>query len=73
MPRISKPMSVSHVAAYLDVSEQTVRNMIKKNEIVAFKMGGVYRIPQDAFEQYITDKINEVACPLPRHAMGLFR
>jgi len=47
---------VDEVAETLHCSERTVRNLIKREEIEAFKIGHTWRIREDAIEDFTTKK-----------------
>lgn len=45
-------LKVSEVASMLQISEATVRKKIKNNQIVAIKVGNLYRISRDELKNY---------------------
>ncbi len=52
--------TVEEVAKELRVSTETVRRYIKRKELAAVSVGGVYRIPVEEYRQFVekrrTDK-----------------
>lgn len=42
--------SIKNAANYLYVSEDTIRRMIRRRELEAYRVGRVYRIPWTAIE-----------------------
>lgn len=48
-----KMLSVNETAEALNVSSNHVRNMLKKNQIRAVKIGGVVRIPETEVDRFI--------------------
>ncbi len=55
--------TVEEVAKELRVSVETVRRYIKRKELTAISVGGVYRIPVEDFKRFVearrTDKPEE--------------
>ena len=49
-------LDVAMVAKLLRVTSKTVRKHIEKNEIPAIKVGKIYRIPKNWFEDYFKDE-----------------
>lgn len=45
-------LTVEEVAKELRVSTETVRRYIKRKQLTALFIGGVYRISADAYEQF---------------------
>ena len=45
--------TVEEVAKELRVSVETVRRYIKRKELAAISVGGVYRIPAEEYEQFV--------------------
>lgn len=54
-------MTVTEVAAYLQVHWQSVLNYIKRGELEAVKMGRGYRISQVAVEAFIKQRTTKGA------------
>lgn len=50
-------LSIDEVAFVLNVSEQTVRKLIKKGRIHAVKIGRIYRIPQESITEFSKGRI----------------
>jgi len=48
-------LSVSNVAALLDVSEKTVRKLIHAGHLPAIQVGGIYRISQADYDKYLRE------------------
>lgn len=42
--------SIKNAASYLDVSQDTIRRMIRRKQLEAYRVGRVYRIPWPAIE-----------------------
>ena len=57
-------LTMSQVALYLSVSENTIRNFIRKKEIPYFLLGGIYRFKRAD----IDDWVNSKAGKRPSHA-----
>ena len=51
-----KLLSPLEVAEILSISKKTVYEIIKRNELKAFKVGNKFRIDQDEVERYIGKK-----------------
>jgi excisionase family DNA binding protein len=49
-------MKVKEIAEYLRVNVTTVRRLIQKGEIPAFKIGTDYRILRDEIDKWIAEK-----------------
>ncbi len=49
-------LSVHMIADDLELSEATVRRMIKKGGIPAYKIGGEYRIPAHEYATWLEDQ-----------------
>lgn len=47
-------LSVADVAKILGVAESTVRKMIKEKQLVAIKVGRLFRIPKDRLIDYFS-------------------
>jgi putative molybdopterin biosynthesis protein len=45
--------TVEEVASILKISEQTVRNLIKRGELKAIRVGGQFRITQEELNRYL--------------------
>lgn len=45
--------SIKEVAGILGISEKTVRRLIKRGELPARRVGGVWRISRDAIRQLL--------------------
>jgi excisionase family DNA binding protein len=59
-----KMLSIKEAATMLNVSETTIRRMIKRDDIVAFKIGAKgttspWRISQKVIEDYIRESENK--------------
>ncbi len=52
MPVKEKYYTVEEVSQELRVAPETVRRYIKRGELDALTIGGVYRIPADAYERF---------------------
>ena len=46
-------MTVTEVAAALRISDQTVRALIKRNELPGVRIGNLYRIPKAAVARLV--------------------
>ena len=52
--RTEKPfLSVREVADYLDIDYKTVYRLVRKGEIPAVKVGGMYRVRRSELEGYL--------------------
>jgi excisionase family DNA binding protein len=63
---MSRFMSIKEVAEYLNLSQITIRRLIKKGEMPASKVGGQWRLEQDAVNIYLKRQayfIADVAIP----------
>jgi len=49
----TKWLKIEDIAQHLDIHPNTVRNLIFRGELKANKIGRVYRITQDDFDQFI--------------------
>ena len=49
-------LSVETIAKELDVSIETVRNWIRKNKLIAYRVGRDYRIKREDYEQFLADR-----------------
>lgn len=45
--------TVEEVAKELRISVETVRRLIKRKELTAISVGGVYRIPAEEYERFV--------------------
>lgn len=52
-------LTVSEVAALLRLSQYAVRDMAKRGEIPAHKIGHVWRIPRSEFDRYLERSFNQ--------------
>lgn len=50
-------LSVGKIAIILEVSNQTVINLIKKKNIKYIKVGKLYKIPKQSLIEYITNNL----------------
>lgn len=48
---MTRPLTPEQLAERWDVSANTVRNMIKRGELRAFRVGRLYRVPSEAVEE----------------------
>lgn len=55
---IEELLTISQVASYLNVCDKTVRRLIEKKEIVAYKVGGSWRIKKRELEKYLKNNRN---------------
>ena len=56
---ITSPMLTIHdVASKLNVDERTVRELIRKNELRAIKVGKEWRITEDDLDAYVDGHAN---------------
>lgn len=54
---VSEPLlTVDEVSYILNVSEQTVRKLIKNNELKSVKFGRTYRVTTESLNQFVMDK-----------------
>lgn len=51
-------LTISQTAAYLKISEKTVRRLIEKKELLASKVGGSWRIKTIDIEKYLEENKN---------------
>lgn len=51
-------LTISPTAAYLKISEKTVRRLIEKKELLASKVGGSWRIKTIDIEKYLEENKN---------------
>lgn len=51
-------MRFEEVMEYLDIGKNTLYGLLKNDEINAFKIGKVWKIPRKSVEDYINNKIN---------------
>ena len=49
-------LTIEQVAEVLNVSDQTVRKLVKNNEIKTVKFGRTYRITRQALNEFIIEK-----------------
>jgi len=49
-------LTVQDVAKTLKCSLQTVRNYIKEGKLTAYKIEGMYRIPNNKLQEFIEDR-----------------
>ena len=49
-------LTVQDVAKMLKCSLQTVRNYIKEGKLTAYKIEGMYRIPNNKLQEFIEDR-----------------
>lgn len=54
-----KLLTVEEVAETLMISKTIAYNLVKNNEIKAFKIGTHWRIPIDSVNEYINKKMGE--------------
>jgi excisionase family DNA binding protein len=54
MPRLLKPREA---AEYLGLGYETLIDLIHNGEVPACKVGGTWRIPEDALKKCIEDKL----------------
>jgi putative molybdopterin biosynthesis protein len=46
-------LTPQEVAEALRLTPRTVHNLIERGELVAYRFGRQYRIPREAFEEYV--------------------
>ena len=51
--QVKKMLSIRAVADHLDVSIKTIRRWIKCGDLLAFKVGGQWRIDPDDLERFL--------------------
>lgn len=49
-------LSVDDIAKELNVSIETVRNWIRKNRLIAYRVGRDYRIKRIDYEKFLEDR-----------------
>ena len=49
-------LTIEQVAEVLNVSDQTVRKLVKNNEIKTVKFGRTYRVTRQALKEFIIEK-----------------
>ena len=49
-------LSVDDIAKELNVSIETVRNWIRKNKLIAYRVGRDYRIKQSDYDKFLEDR-----------------
>jgi len=49
-------LSVEDIAKELNVSIETVRNWIRKNKLIAYRVGRDYRIKRTDYEKFLEDR-----------------
>lgn len=49
----SEILTVQEIADYLRTTIRTVRNLIRKGKLKGIKVGRTYRVPREAFEEYL--------------------
>ena len=49
-------LTIEQVAEVLNVSDQTVRKLVKNNEIKTVKFGRIYRVTRQALNEFIIEK-----------------
>lgn len=59
-PMIAPMLTIHDVAAKLNIDERTVRELIRKNELRAIKIGKEWRVQEDDLEAYVNGHAN---CP----------
>ena len=55
MAKKMKMFSVSEVADILSLSDETIRRMIDRNEIPAYRFGRQFRIKENDFDDFIAN------------------
>lgn len=58
MPSAQPMMTIHDVAASLNVDERTVRELIRKNELRAIKIGKEWRVTPDDLDAYVDGHAN---------------
>ncbi len=58
MPSSAPLMTIHDVATQLNVDERTVRELIRKNELRAIKVGKEWRVTQDDLDSYVDGHAN---------------
>ena len=51
-------LDVGGLAGYLNVSESTIRRMIRSKEIRAYKVGGTWKFKLEDVEEYLEQRSN---------------
>ena len=51
-------LTVPQVAKYLQISDKTVRRLIKDKQLTASKVGGSWRIKENDVEKYFNEHTN---------------
>lgn len=50
-------LSVSEIARKLNVNEQTIRRMILKGEIIAYRFGRQFRIKESDYDKFVINSL----------------
>lgn len=58
MPFANPMLTIHDVAAKLNVDERTVRELIRKNELRAIKVGKEWRVTEDDLDSYVDGHAN---------------
>jgi excisionase family DNA binding protein len=51
-------MTIDEIAAYLQVSKETIYKMVQKNQIPASKLGGQWRFNKDTVDTWLNAQSN---------------
>jgi excisionase family DNA binding protein len=54
-------MTLKEVAEYLRIHQTTLRKLIRRGEILGFKIGSDYRFRQDEIEKWLAEKQRSAA------------
>lgn len=57
---MERKISVPQCAQFLNVSTETVRRMIKRGELVGYRIGHNFRVPMSSLRQLLGDSLVEV-------------
>jgi excisionase family DNA binding protein len=63
MPSSSMMLTIHDVAKHLNVDERTIRELIRKNELRAIKVGKEWRVTEEDLDDYVNGHAN---CPLKK-------
>ncbi|MBN2440832.1 MAG: helix-turn-helix domain-containing protein, partial [Spirochaetales bacterium] len=62
MSQEDRALTIKEVAKFLNISNQMVYNLIKHNDLEAFKIGSAVRILSSDLQSYVKKQKNEFAC-----------
>ena len=58
-------VSLEDLCEMLAIGKNTAYRLLKTNQIHAFKIGRIWKIPRESVEEYVYSKKNHPNCPNP--------